>query len=218
MTRNHILPISLAKTIAGFTVLAALAGTASADGPVNLVYRTDFAVDSMAYDPASGEMTQHFAGNLYVPTVVGGNQLISITDDTELMSSPVQGTVDGTWYFDPSQMAGVDPSNPPPVVQIAPDSAWSHVRFAFKDGSVFEMDPASQPTLSLQFGLGNSGSDGSYDFIFTETTVMLKETSGKGRYAGMVGTYTFQNAVKIVGPNFQVHSRGIALLSLKNPS
>lgn len=226
---NNLLrpPSSLAKLLGiAFLSLASLAGSALANDPVNLVYRDEFSVDPMAFDPATGKLAQHFAGSLYLPTIVAGNQLISITDDTDKKrdADREQVAVDGIWVIDPAQMAvDFDPANPPPhtVLQYKPDSASSRVRFAFKDGSVFELDPASRPTLSVHFALGNSlAGDGStnYDFFFTETTVLLKETAGKGHYAGMVGTYTFHNAVKVVGPNFQVHSRGIAMLSLKDPS
>jgi hypothetical protein len=209
---------------AAFLSLASLAGTASAEGPVNLVYRDEFAVDPLTFDPASGMLTQHFAGNLYLPSIVGGNVLVSIPDDPDrLAKDQSQVAVEGTWVFNPAQVSiNFDPSNPPPhtVLQLKPDPVASRIRFAFKDGSVLELDPAGQPTLSTHFALGNgvtSNTWASYDFFFTETTVLLKETAGKGRYAGMVGTYTFHQAVKIVGPNLQVYSRGIALLTLKNP-
>jgi len=227
MNHDLLRPSSLPKMLGiAFLSLASLAGSALASDPVNLVYRDEFFVDPMSYDPVSGELAQHFAGNLYLPTVVGTNQLISIVDDTDQRPNAdlVQVAVDGTWFVDPAQVAvNFDPANPPPhtVLQYKPDSAWSHIRFVFNNGSVFELDPASRPTLSVHFALGNSlagDSSANYDFFFTETTVLLKETAGKGPYAGMVGTYTFHNAVKIVGPNFQVHSRGIALLTLKDPS
>jgi hypothetical protein len=196
-------------------------GPASAD-PLNLVYRDDFAVDAMVYDPPSGKLAQHFAGHLYAPTLVGRNQLVStgaLIDSTEILAD-----VDGTWYVDPAQVAVTfDPTNPPPhtVFQMRPDPALSHVRFAFKDGSVLELRPDSHPALSANFALGNStNADGStnYNFFFTETFVLLSETAGAGRFAGMVGDYTFHQAVTIVGPNLQVHSRGIAMITLKNGS
>jgi hypothetical protein len=208
----------------GIAFMLSMAGTALAApdpvNPVNLVYRDDFTVDPMSFDPATGKLTQHFAGKLYLPTVVGSNQLVSIGP---LGSDEAQVTVEGTWYIDPAQAAvKFDPANPPPhtVLQMKPDRALSRVRLVFKDGSVFEMHPDSQPALSANFtlgkGIGPNGSP-SYDFFFTETCVLLKETSGKGRYAGMVGTYTWQQAAAIVGPNLQVHSRGIALVTLKKP-
>jgi hypothetical protein len=201
------------------TVSSALTETTAPD-PVNMVYRDDFAVDAMTFDPATGMLTQHFAGTLYLPSVIGQNQLVSIggplnRDD----SSQAKVAVDGTWYIDPSAVAGVDPSNPPPILQMRPDGALSHVRFTFDDGSVLEMLPSSHPLLSVSFTLGSSiATSGSshYDFLFTETCALLKETAGKGRFAGMVGTYTFHQGVTVVGPNLQVHSRGIAMLTLKS--
>ena len=175
----------------------------------------------MTFDPATGMLTQHFAGTLYLPTVVGQNQLVSIggplnNDD----SSQAKVAVDGAWFLDPSAVPGVDPSAPPPLMQMRPDGALSHVRFTFDDGSVLEMLPSSHPLLSASFSLGSSiataGSSSHYDFLFTETCALLKETAGKGRYAGMVGTYTFHQGVAVVGPNLQVRSRGIAMLTLKN--
>jgi hypothetical protein len=190
--------------------------------PVNLVYRDDFFVDAMTFDPATGMLMQHFSGNLYLPTVLGQNQLVSIGgslngDD----SSHAKVAVDGTWFLDPSTVAGFDPSAPPPVMQMRPDGALSHVRFAFDDGSVLETLPSSHPLLSANFTLGSSiatAGSSHYDFLFTETCALLKETAGKGRYAGMVGTYTFHQGVAVVGPNLQVHSRGIAMLTLKDAS
>jgi hypothetical protein len=197
---------------------SAMSTTASTTDPVNVVYRNELFTDAMTFDPATGKLALHFAGTLYLPTLIGQNQLVSIgTPAVDPNAAKV--AVDGTWYIDPSALAGVDPSAPPPVMQMRPDPALSHVRFAFDDGSVLEMLPASQPLLSASFALGGSvATDGSahYDFLFTETCALLKETAGKGRYAGMVGTYTFQQGVASTGPNFQVHSRGIALLTLKS--
>jgi hypothetical protein len=194
--------------------------TATNPDPVNLVYRDDFAVDAMTFDPATGMLTQHFAGKLYLPTLIGQNQLVSIGGPTSDDSTQAKVAVDGTWYIDPSAVAGVDPSAPPPIMQMRPDAASSHVRFTFDDGSVLEMQHSSRPLLSANFTLGSSiaaaGSSLHYDFFFTETCALLKETAGKGRYAGMVGTYTFHQGVTVVGPNLQVHSRGIAMLTLKN--
>jgi hypothetical protein len=188
--------------------------------PLNLIYRDDFAVDAMTFDPASGMLTQHFAGKLYLPTLVGQNQLVSIGAPVNADSSQAKVSVDGTWYIDPSALAGVDPNNPPPLMQMRPDGTSSHVRFTFDDGSVLEMMPSSRPLLSASFMLGSSIAPASsslhYDFLFTETCALLKETAGKGRFAGMVGTYTFHQGVAVVGPNMQVHSRGIAMLTLKN--
>jgi hypothetical protein len=207
-----------ADSVTGAVSSAYTAGTDP--DPVNLVYRDEFFVDPMNFDPATGMLTQHFAGNLYLPTVLGQNQLVSIggplTGDN---SGQAKVVVDGTWFVDPSVVAGFDPSAPPPVMQMRPDAALSHVRFAFDDGSVLEMLPSSHPLLSANFTLGSSiATTGSshYDFLFTETCALLKETAGKGRYAGMVGTYTFHQDVAIVGPNLQVHSRGIAMLTLKS--
>jgi hypothetical protein len=200
-----------------------LAGQALAADPVNLVYRHEFFVDAMTFDPATGKLSQHFAGKLYLPTIERGNQLISTGETVTNESDEALATVDGTWFVDPAQLnVSFDPTNPPPgtVLQYRPDSSLSHVRFTFKDGSVLEMMPATMPVLSVHFALGNSvAADGTknYDFFFTETCVLLKETAGKGRYAGMVGTYTLHNTVTMVGPNFQVHSRGIAVVTLKHP-
>jgi hypothetical protein len=214
MTTQSI-PLSVATGPSSATALAA--------DPVNLVYRHEFFVDPMVFDPTSGKLTQHFAGKLYAPTLLGRTQLVSagaLLDG----SDDVQVTVDGTWFIDPSVMnVSFDPTHPPPhtVLQYRPDPALSHVRFEFKDGSVLEMHPDARPALSVNFALGNSvAADGStnYDFFFTETFVLLRETRGKGRYAGMVGDYTLHNSVRFVGPNFQVHSRGIALITLKKPS
>jgi hypothetical protein len=201
------------------TVSSSLIAATDPD-PLNLVYRDDFAVDAMAFDPATGMLTQHFAGKLYLPTLIGQNQLVSIGGPVNADSNQAKVSVDGTWYVDPASVAGVDPSNPPPLMQMRPDGTLSHVRFTFDDGSVLEMQPASRPLLSASFILGSSiapaGSSSHYDFVFTETCALLKETAGKGRFAGMVGTYTFHQGVAIVGPNMQVHSRGIAMLTLKN--
>jgi hypothetical protein len=213
-----------------FILSMPLAGSAlAAPDPVNLVYRDEFFVDPMVFDPATGMLKQHFTGKLYLPTVVGDNQFVSIgpRGDNDHKnaggSDDAQVTVDGTWYIDPAQAAiKFDPANPPPhtVLQMRPDKALSRVRLVFKDGSVLEMHPDSQPVLSANFTLGNNitaNRSTNYDFFFTETCVLLKETAGKGRHAGMVGTYTWQQGVAIVGPNLQVHSRGIALVTLKKP-
>jgi hypothetical protein len=183
------------------------------------LFRAEFFAEPITFDGATGKLTSRFVGRLYLPIIVL-SQLIS---DGPVANSPAleQATVEGTWFIEPGEAPNFDPFNPPPntIAQVRPIAALSHVRIAFRDGSVLELKRNARPLLSMSFmegpGLNPDGS--AYQFLFTETAVSIVETAGRGRFAGMEGSYTFHNADTIIGPNLQVHARGAAMMMLKKP-
>lgn len=202
---KHVMRKMLALMAMTFALLASAAGRAddSQVEPITLLVNFKITGNFTAYDPNTGNSTYAINGPGYAPPFILPSGAVS-----DLIVPGLQvATLSNAQIVFPA----FDPNNPPPVMDFTCIKGSCTMQIG---GSVLQSDAGVPLAGRAPFLWGPVVKSPDYDPVHGVLPIRilgcggLKETSGQGRYAGMVGSICFNGTLNFNVANPQTLTGG----------